>query len=764
MILRPAQQAILQYQNGRMAVSAVPGSGKTFTLALLAAQLVAAGYSAENPALDPADDQNVLIVTYLNASVDTFRARIRKRLEEKELPPDQGYEVRTLHSLALEIVRLAESGLGTSSNDPAVLDDTQSSHFLATAVDGWIEANPHLWHAFLSDNSPRERARWRDISEQTARSFIRVAKNNRYQSYEILSQLEQQAAREIGSEQSAPSVSRSPLLHMMTGIYGRYQAILARQGALDFDDLIWLATDLLEGRPDLAVELRHRWPYVLEDEAQDSVPLQEVLLSSLTGPNGNWVRVGDPNQAITSSFTAAHPRFFNAFLDRADVLSLPLPNSGRCAPRIMGAANAMLDWVIDQHPVAEVRQFTFRRQHILPTPPGDAQPNPADSEAAIRIKVFRHREDEEVPAIANMAVQYAQANPDHTLAILVPTHQLGHQIADVLDDLDAPYDSLLRGGAREREVATAMHAILAVLADPLDTKALAAAHASLHELDHPAAAAPDEELDHLHTILRSVHQPEALLFPWDASDIDKALPAGIAGADQLLRIERFVVFLRQIFNLRSLPVDDLALALGDELFAHAAASEADLAVSYQLANVLRSWREMQPEWRLPELAAELANVATGRRKLPMSRPSDYGFEPNPGRITLSTQHSAKGLEWDAVFLVGIDGYWIPGTLEAPFRGTHDFLGGDPMAEVNAQLSYLMKQGKTGVFDGRSPTESVHIEVISERLRLLYVGISRARRFLHLSRSRTTRQYSREHDAQPATVLGVLYQYLRTQQG
>ena len=762
MILRPAQQAILQYQHGRMAVSAVPGSGKTFTLALLAAQLVAAGYNTDNQTLDPDNDQHVMIVTYLNASVDTFKARIRKRLEEMDLPPDLGYEVRTLHSLALEIVRLSESGLGAANHDPAVLDQTQSSHFLAAAVDGWIEANPHLWHAFLSNDSPRERALWRKISEDTAHSFIRSAKNNRYQPYEILTQLAEQAAQENGYEQLDLSVSNSPLLHMMTGIYGRYQSILTHQGALDFDDLIWLAADLLEARPSLALELRRRWPYVLEDEAQDSVPLQEILLSSLTGSSGNWVRVGDPNQAITSTFTAAHPRFFNAFLDREDVLSLPLPNSGRCAPLIMGAANAMLDWVIDKHPVTEVRHHTFRRQHILPTPPGDAQPNPEDSEADIRIKVYRHREDEELPAVAHMAVQYAKTNPHHTLAILVPTHQLGHQVSDYLDDLDAPYDSLLRGGTREREVATAMHAILSVLADPLDTKALAAAHASLHELGHPAALAPDEELSHLHTIIRSVHKPESLLFPWDSSDIAKALPADIANADEVQRIERFATFMQQIFSLRMLPVDDLALALGDELFTQGTSSEADLAVSYQLANVLRNWREMQPEWRLPDLAAELANVASGRRKLPLARPSDYGFEPSPGRITLSTQHSAKGLEWDAVFLLGIDGFWIPGTLDAPFRGAYEFLGGDPMAEVTAQLSYVMMQGNTRIYPGRSATESAHIEVMSERLRLLYVGITRARRFLHLSRSRTTRQYSKERDAEPATVLGVLYQYLKNQ--
>ncbi len=172
---------------------------------------------------------------------------------------------------------------------------------------------------------------------------------------------------------------------------------------------------------------------------------------------------------------------------------------------------------------------------------------------------------------------------------------------------------------------------------------------------------------------------------------------------------------------------------------------------------------MQPDWRLPELTAELASIASGYRKLPIPRPSDYGFEPKAGRVTLATQHGAKGLEWDAVFLVGIDGYWIPGTLEAPFRGEHDFLGGDPIAEVHAQLRYLM-QGDGGLYDGRTATESAHIDVISERLRLLYVGITRARRLLHVSRSRTTRHWNKEQEARPATVLGVLFQYLKKQRG
>jgi DNA helicase-2/ATP-dependent DNA helicase PcrA len=749
MQLRPAQEAILQYERGRMAVSAVPGSGKTFTLSLLAAQLIAGG------SFDP-ERQQILIVTYLNASVDTFKARIRKRLIEMERLP-AGFDVRTLHSLALEIVRVASSG--NEESLPVVLDETQANLYLNQAVDGWIEANRSLWHQFLQDDSPQLRARWRTITENAAKSFIRTAKNERYKPEQINGKLHAAAAES--------ALAGQELTWMLAGIYDRYQTILIRQSALDFDDLIWRATDLLENRADLVEILRQRWPYVLEDEAQDSVPLQEVLLAALTGPEGNWVRVGDPNQAITSTFTAAHPRFFNAFMDQPDVQSRPLPNSGRSAPLIIGAANAIVHWVCDHHPILEVQQTTFRRQEILPTPPGDAQPNPPDSEANIAIKVYRHREEEELPGVARLAVEYTKRHPEHTLAILVPTNNLGHQLAEHLDGLEANYDNLLRGGGRERQIAAALHAMLALLANPLDTRALIEAYAALHEMGHPALGPqrpilndePDPELERFYTVLRSTHSPERLLFPREDEDPLAALPTGVATEEDIARLEPFLTFLRHLFTLRTLPVDDLTLAMGDELFAWGGVHEADLALAYQMANIMRRWRDQQPEWRLPDLAAQLADVARGRRSLPLSGPNDLGYEPQPGRITLSTQHSAKGLEWDAVFLVGVDGNWIPGSLEAYFQGDEAFLGGDPNAEAVAQLRYLMA-GEAGIFPERTATETAHIEIICERLRLLYVGITRARRFLQLSRSRATRRYNKEQTSEPATVMGVIYQYLQ----
>jgi DNA helicase-2/ATP-dependent DNA helicase PcrA len=758
MNLRPAQEVILNYERGLTAVSAVPGSGKTFILAMLAAELIKTGRVAAM------QGQNVLVVTYLNSSVETFRARIRERLDELDLPL-LGFDVRTLHSLALEIVRTAEGGGGEDVDLPSVADESLLGRYLTRAMDMWMASHKDEWRAFLPDDSPQTRARWRDTIERSASAFIRSAKNGRHRPDYIF--LQATLARNQHNEGLAMAEAPNDnwadfrLVYMLAGVYDRFQSILLRQNAMDFDDLIWRAADLLEARPSLGQALRERWPYILEDEAQDSVPLQEQLLELLAGAAGNWVRVGDPNQAITSTFTAAHPRYFNAFADRPDVTSLPLPNSGRCAPLIFNAANALVDWVCDLHPVPEVRRFAFRRQHILPTPKGDAQPNPPDSEAAIRIKVYHHREDEELPNIAGLARSYAGKYPQHTLAILVPTNDLGHKVADHLDALGADYDSLLRGGRRLKEVAAVIQALLALMADPLDAKAYFGAHAALSELGHPAADVGELEPDKIGTLLRSIHKTEALLYPSMSQSVRSSLPEGVASDAEVDHIERLAAFLRGAFELRPLPADDMILALSDELFAQGATageSEADLAIAYLIAAEIRQWRNLHPEWRLPDISANLVDVAEGRRQLRLSLAAGVGYRPEPGRITLATQHGAKGMEWDAVFLVGIDGLWIPDDLESAFLGVDNYLGADPSAEAMAQL-WFVTEGDAGLHEGRTATDSAHIEVICERLRLFYVAITRARRYLHISRSRVKRQFGKERDAAPAKVLGVLHAYL-----
>ena len=77
---------------------------------------------------------------------------------------------------------------------------------------------------------------------------------------------------------------------MGADLYREYQDALNYRGSVDFDDLIRLALRCLESDPALVTLLRQRWPYILEDEAQDSSLLQQKILSLLSGETGNWVR------------------------------------------------------------------------------------------------------------------------------------------------------------------------------------------------------------------------------------------------------------------------------------------------------------------------------------------------------------------------------------------------------------------------------------------------------------------------------------------
>src|SRR5574341_2107163 len=137
--LRPSQREIMRYDGGKMGISAVPGAGKTFTLSYLAAMLVeklaGAGLT---------DDQEVLVVTFTNPAVNSFRSRIARLVQqERGLLPYIGYRVRTLHGLAHDIVRERPSLVGLAE-DFSIVDDRVSGTLKREAIESWMRANGDL--------------------------------------------------------------------------------------------------------------------------------------------------------------------------------------------------------------------------------------------------------------------------------------------------------------------------------------------------------------------------------------------------------------------------------------------------------------------------------------------------------------------------------------------------------------------------------------------------------------------------------------------
>ena len=136
-----------------MGISAVPGSGKTFTLSLLAARLV------ERLASEGTlDDREVLVVTFTNSAVANFRARIGAFLrQEKGLLPGAGYRVRTLHGLAHDIVR-ERPGLVGLSEDFDIIDDRTAVDIKREAALAYLRITPTPSPPISSRNSCTIRA------------------------------------------------------------------------------------------------------------------------------------------------------------------------------------------------------------------------------------------------------------------------------------------------------------------------------------------------------------------------------------------------------------------------------------------------------------------------------------------------------------------------------------------------------------------------------------------------------------------------------
>ena len=262
MPLRFEQKEILEYNNGKMGISAVPGSGKTYTLSLLAADLLKRGL------LDI--DQEVLVVTLVNSAVDNFYLRVNQFVSAEGLVPFIGYRVRTLHGLAYDIVRERPSLVGLSE-DFTIIDEREANAIIREAALAWLHGHPDIMEGYLNlelRTEQLERIRRRDLRGllfEIAVSFIRMAKNMRKSPGQIRERLD-----------ALPVPLQ--LAEMGCAIYADYQRSLTYRGSVDFDDLISLALLALESDEEFLERLRYRWPYVLEDEAQDSSLLQESIL------------------------------------------------------------------------------------------------------------------------------------------------------------------------------------------------------------------------------------------------------------------------------------------------------------------------------------------------------------------------------------------------------------------------------------------------------------------------------------------------------
>jgi DNA helicase-2/ATP-dependent DNA helicase PcrA len=434
----------------------------------------------------------------------------------------------------------------------------------------------------------------------------------------------------------------------LADVYREYQARLLRAGAMDFDDILLQTAELFRLHPEVLAHYRQRFTHVLVDEYQDTNKVQNELVIQLASEHRNVTVVGDSDQSVYRFRGADISNILDFELAFPDVTTIPLVQNYRSTQTVLDAANAV------------IANNVGRKPKDLWTEAGKGEP------------IVRYHAEDEHDEAQWVTQQIARFHDGGThrwgdIAVFYRTNAQSRVIEEYLARGGIPYRVI--GGTRffdRREIKDAIAYVKAVVnpSDEVNIKRI---------VNVPKRGVGDT----------SVARIDQWITGRGLSFLDGLRQAGDAGVSgrAVNGISRFVELLDDAVHR----VDDGPGPLLEHL----------LDASGYLEE-LRNEGTIESEGRLENLAElvgtanEYEDVAEFLESVSLVADTD-DLDPDQSEVTLMTLHSAKGLEYPVVFLVGLE---------------------------------------DGIFPHmRTLTEPDELE---EERRLAYVGITRAMDLLHLT--------------------------------
>ncbi len=616
-----------------MLIFAGAGSGKTRTLTHRLA------YMVKECGIPP---EQILAVTFTNKAANEMKERIRL------LIGDQAERVwaGTFHWFCARLLRAAGKAIGIPPNF-TIYDETDSLTVVKHALSALN----------LSQDLVKPPAVLNEISQ---------AKNR------LLTVSEYRAAKD------------DPLGQAARQVYRLYQEELRKAGALDFDDLLMLAVQLLEKHPSVRKKYQERFRYLLVDEYQDINYAQFRLLQLLAGERANLCVVGDDDQSIYGWRGADVSLILSFQRHFPEARIFHLERNYRSTQKILQAANA----IIARNPERAPKELWTENE------PGE--------EVVLYTAVNEEEEAEWVVDTIRRLVAAGEATWGD-FAVLYRINAMSRIFEEALMAYNLPYEVI--GGMRffDRAEVKDLVAYLQVLHNPDNSIALR------RIINVPTRGIGEGALAVLDRL--ALRQGTSL---WGALLLavqDEDLPARTRNA--------FRGFVDLIQGLReSLPEMSLAQLAREvirrsgylsRLRESAKADDARRAENVEeFVNVAARFAARRRE------AGELADFL---EYLALSSDIDQA-EALGEKVALLTLHSAKGLEFPNVFIVGLEENILP---------HHRSLAGEEEDEAE----------------------------IAEERRLLYVGMTRAQRRLWLSHAASRMQFGEPRQNAPSRFLADL---------
>jgi DNA helicase-2/ATP-dependent DNA helicase PcrA len=645
--LNPRQREAVLHRGPSLLIVAGAGSGKTSVLTRRIASLLASG---------EASPLQILAITFTNKAANEMRERVQHLVGRAT----DGMWISTFHSACVRILRRQAEVMGMKAG--FTIYDSADSRALIKRIVKELDADTlNLTPGIVAGKISKQKNELIDVDTY---------------------------ARNLNTDDPAEVA--------FLEIYRRYTAGLRRANAMDFDDLIAETVHLFRAFPDVAALYQRRFRHVLVDEYQDTNHAQYALIRELTRPikpqhvpedtrmatlpdgsfpGASLTVVGDSDQSIYA-FRGADIRNIVEFeRDYPDTKTVLLEQNYRSTQNILDAANAVIANNFD------------RLEKNLFTTVGAGHPI---------IGYTGYSGHDEAQFVADeISALHSAGTPYREIAVFYRTNSQTRPLEDVFIRSGLPYKII--GGTKfyERAEIKDVMAYLIQVANPADdlalrrilntpkrgigpaTEAALQAHADKMGVALRDALGDAAQLELGPKVTRAILDLAELLDDAEAQHL-----AGGKAADILLSLLSGSGYLEALRATRD-PQDEARIENVEEL-----------------VSVTKEFAKNNPDAGLLEFLTEVALVAAADE-----------IDDESGSISLMTLHTAKGLEYDAVFVTGVEEDLLP---------------------------HRMSSGEPGG--------------LAEERRLFYVGITRAKKRLFLSLSMTRSSFGDTSVAMPSRYL------------
>ncbi|MHC4752757.1 MAG: ATP-dependent helicase, partial [Planctomycetota bacterium] len=436
-------------------------------------------------------------------------------------------------------------------------------------------------------------------------------------------------------------------------IYLGYQSILNERNGLDFDDLLMKTAFLLRDHPDVCRELGNRFKFLLIDEYQDTNHAQYKIAKALVSQHNNICATGDPDQSIYR-WRGADIRNILAFeSDWPDAIVVKLEENFRSTANILAVADNLIAFNRNR-----------KEKKLVPTKPVGQ---------SIQVTAFED-EDTEALAVAQQIKELTDKSVSlNDTAVFYRVNAQSRALEEAFIRNKIPYQ-VVRGVEfyRRKEIRDLL-AYLKILVNPNDEIAL------LRIINTPARGIGKITTDRVRAYAARSNNSffEALKKSDSIESLSKAAKA------------KLIVFVNMLEQFKKDTAGKVA-PLAERVFSESGLAESFRAAGPQGQDALENVNELINTAADYDQLAEQPSLLDYLQQISLFSDAD-AFDATSDRVALMTLHAAKGLEFENVFIVGVE----DGLL--PHERSNSFENDDELEEERRLFFVGITRAKTGLY-------------------------------------------------------------------